>query len=127
MVSRGPWGWKSLPDGAWAARPRDPAAASHLARLLRLRPNAEAGAKRLPPREAGAGGVGGQRHRPKGHHVGVPGEEGEPDEPAQPGWQGAGGSRTGMGYPLLQGFRRDARMTKSCGLFSWLSVWLTTW
>lgn len=30
-------------------------------------------------------------------------------------------------HPLLQGFRRDARITKSCGLFSFLSFWLTTW
>lgn len=40
----------------------------------------------------------------------------------------AGGEQgVGDSYPLLQGFRRDARMTKSCGLFSLLSVWLTTW
>lgn len=32
-----------------------------------------------------------------------------------------------MAYPLLQGFLREARMTKSCGLFSQLSVWLSTW
>lgn len=40
---------------------------------------------------------------------------------------GERGVGDGDGYPLLQGFRRDARMTKSCGLFSQLSVWLTTW
>lgn len=46
-------------------------------------------------------------------------------------WRSLAGEEQGVGngdgYPLLQGFRRDARMTKSCGLFSWLSVWLTTW
>lgn len=55
---------------------RGRAAAAHLARLLPLGPHAEAGAERLAPREAGAGRVGGQRHRAKRHHVGVPGEEG---------------------------------------------------
>lgn len=63
-----------LGSGTWCER--GGAAAAHLARLFPLGPHAEAGAERLAPREAGAGRVGGQRHRAKRHHVGVPGEEG---------------------------------------------------